>query len=187
MPGPRPIFPTGNIAAVFTKKKQFFQPFIENYFQYKKLPFVGMYTLYNPVLLVNDLNLARNILVRDFNHFETHGTLACEKVDPLSVHIFNLHGDKWRKVRQNFSPIFSTGKVKSMVSHLLAVTKDFQWHIDKAVSEKRAENLTLSFSLFSLDVIGRVAFGIECNSFRDPDSSFVKNVFEFFQPSNAYW
>lgn len=187
VPGPAPAFPAGNITNVFTKREQFFQPFVENYVKYKKYPFIGMYTLYNPVILVNDLHLARNILIRDFNHFEAHGTLACEKVDPLSVHIFNLHGDKWRKLRQSFSPIFTTGKIKGMVHHLLAVAKDFQKHIDDTMKEVDKQNMSLAFSKFSIDVIGRVAFGLECNSFKDPNSAYVKNGVEFFEPSTLYW
>lgn len=187
VPGPAPTFPTGNIYSVFRKRKQFFQPFVEKYFEYKKYPFVGMFTLYNPVLLVNDLNLAKQILVRDFQHFETHGTVADHNIDPLSVHIFNLHGVKWRKVRHSFSPIFSSGKIKGMVTHLLAVAKDFQCHIDKAMKTNKAENLSLSLSKFSIDMIGRVAFGVECNSFQDSKSAFVKNASEFFEPSSNYW
>lgn len=47
-------------------------------------PFVGIYTVLCPILLVRDTTLAHSILVKDFAHFSERGIHCNEDYDPLS-------------------------------------------------------------------------------------------------------
>lgn len=58
------------------------------YKKYKNEKFVGMYLFWNPVLVVNDLNLIKNILVKDFNHFHDRGITIDTDLEPLGGKIF---------------------------------------------------------------------------------------------------
>ena len=54
---------------------------------------IGWYLMQSPRLLAVDLDLIKNILIKDFNHFSDRGVFNDSEVDPLSAHLFALEGD----------------------------------------------------------------------------------------------
>ena len=82
----------------------------------KQHPFHGYYVLFEPVISINDPDLIRDVLVKDFPHFCDRGWFFNEKVDPMSGHLFILPGERWKRLRGKLSPIFTSGKLKQMYS-----------------------------------------------------------------------
>lgn len=64
-------FPFGSAPAwnVMTGKKSFLNMLHSIYEQYKLLPVVGYVFVDKPLLLINDIELVKNILIKDFDHF----------------------------------------------------------------------------------------------------------------------
>lgn len=80
--------------------------------------FVGIYQLQTPTLLLRDPEIIRLFLVKSFAHFTDRGFFYDGHREPLTKHLVNLEGDKWKTLRQKLTPTFSSGKIKSMLGLL---------------------------------------------------------------------
>jgi cytochrome P450 family 6 len=165
----------GNLDAVGTEY-HISQFFVNYYKKTKELgqAFCGLYFSITPVLLLVDLELIKDILVRNFNNFPNRGMYFNEKDDPVSAHLFNIENDQWRSLRQKISPVFTTGKLKLMISTICDVADKLVEVIDKQMEETGQLEVKDTLARFTTDVIGSTAFGIDCNSLNDVDSKFYE-------------
>lgn len=69
----------------------------------------GAYFFQKPLYVPVDLELIKNILQKDFDHFVNHGMFVNEEVDPLTGNLFNLEDDRWRNLRVKLTPTFTSG------------------------------------------------------------------------------
>lgn len=197
VPFVKPQFPHGNLKGAFITTT--IGERLRDFYRELKGQSVigGIYFFISPVAIICDLDLLRNILVKDFQYFQNRGIYYNEKADPLSAHMFALEGDKWVNLRTKLSPTFTSGKMKMMHSTFLLVADQFRKHL-KPLAEQNAEvEIKELLASFTTDIIGNVAFGVECNSIEDPKSAFrlagrrvfertkwemVKNIFIFSFP-----
>ncbi|XP_063367313.1 probable cytochrome P450 6a14 [Cydia amplana] len=185
--GPKPTFPFGNIKDVIQRKSQFFQPYIDNYDKYKHLPYVGMYSFHRPVLSINDPDIAKLILIKDFDHFQAHGIFSGGEGDPLAGHLFNMHGEQWKMLRSKMSPTFTSGRVKMMYPLVEHIANEALSYVDLLYSNGETVNFTDLYAKYSMEIIGNVGFGVECNGFKNPNSEFYLRGYEYFEPQSGYW
>ncbi|CAG2177865.1 unnamed protein product [Oppiella nova] len=90
----------------------------------------GAYTVTGRMLVVNEPDLLRDILVRDFHVFADHRHIGpgSEKV---SKHIYFMLGDDdWRRVRSIVSAAFTSGKVRAMMAHVDHICNTFVDNLD---------------------------------------------------------
>ena len=79
------------------------------------------------VLLVNDIDIAKRMLIKDFDHFMDRTNLGLKfdhsKLgDRIFANMFIVQkGDIWKTQRSLMSPAFTTGKLKLMYPLLLKV------------------------------------------------------------------
>lgn len=112
-----PSIPVGNLGSVVAGRASIGVRLHQLYEQ-ASTPFVGIYMLFKPVLLIRDAALARRILSADFAHFHDRGVYCNPKYDPLSENLFAMTGHRWRALRSKLTPTFTTGKLKSMLSNI---------------------------------------------------------------------
>lgn len=67
-----------------------------------------------------------------------------------------------------------------MFSTILSVTNEFKSAIDKAMSSNPTIEMKDLLARFTTDIIGTCAFGIECNSLKDPKAKFREMGMKFF-------
>ncbi|XP_030388133.1 probable cytochrome P450 6a23 [Scaptodrosophila lebanonensis] len=171
-----PQFPVGNMEGL-RQSKHFLEILTPLYecFKGTGAPFAGLYMMLRPVVLVLDVELAKNILIKDFANFEDRGMYHNERDDPLTGHLFRIDGPKWRPLRHKMSPTFTSGKMKYMFDTVCAVGEE----LTRACAEQalNANNGILEISdlvaRYTSDVIGSCAFGLECNGLRNPQAEFA--------------
>ncbi|XP_011702929.1 PREDICTED: cytochrome P450 6d3-like [Wasmannia auropunctata] len=110
----KPVVPTGNVTKLVTGKLQTGVFFHDAYMKYKVHRAFGMYTFFKPNLVVADPDLIRTVLTKEFKSFHDHGMYCNEKIDPLSGNLFLMSGKKWRNMRVQMTPTFTSVKIKQM-------------------------------------------------------------------------
>lgn len=174
VPFVKPIIPYGNMKEMLKVRKHFGEVFQKIYEDTKPkgYQYIGAYFLARPVFVPIDTEIAKCVLLRDSSTFLDRRTYYNERDDPLSAHIFNLRGEKWRNLRQKFTPTFSTGQIKYMFDTIAECGKNLEEYIDQHVDEPL--HIREILGCFTTDIIASCAFGIECNTLQTPDSEFRK-------------
>ncbi|XP_060652618.1 cytochrome P450 6a2-like [Drosophila nasuta] len=173
---PHPFY--GNMVG-FRKNRVVHDIFEEYYNKFRKAghPFVGFSFLFKRSVLIIDTELAKNVLIKDFSNFADRGQFHNTHDDPLTGHLFNLDGKRWKEMRQRLSPTFTSGKMKFMFPTVIKVSEEFVKVMFEEVPAKSGGAIIEIKELmarFTTDVIGTCAFGIECNTLRTPDTDFRK-------------
>ncbi|XP_053665893.1 probable cytochrome P450 6a13 [Anopheles marshallii] len=164
-------FPLGNFAGL--RHKSVADVSIELYRQMDpKERFYGLSIMLQPTIMITDLDLIKTMLIKDFAYFPDHGVYHNERVDALSCHLFCLEGSKWKDIRSKLSPTFTSGRMRGMFPILMEVSKNFTHFLRTAVGSSGEVDVKDCCARMMIDNIGGCAFGIECNSFHDPDSAF---------------
>ncbi|GAB0087595.1 hypothetical protein DMENIID0001_019230 [Sergentomyia squamirostris] len=181
IPYVKPTFPLGNLWGA-GYKIHICELLQEIYTKTKgKHVIAGLYMFVYPIYLTLDLDFIKHVFVKDFHHFHDRGVYVNEKDDPLSGHLFSLAGQRWKNMRSKLSPTFTSGKMKMMHSTFVAVAKELQKHLDPIAERKQEIEIKDTLAKYTTDVIGNTAFGVECNSFTQPNSQFRtigKKVFD---------
>ncbi|XP_017468130.1 PREDICTED: cytochrome P450 6a9-like [Rhagoletis zephyria] len=143
------------------------------YLKYKGTgPFCGFYFFQCPAVVLLDIELIKNVLIRDFANFADRGMFNNERDDPLSGHLFLLDGHKWRSLRTKLSSTFTSGKMKLMLPMMIEVTQNLVEVMGEQLLEDNVVELKEILARYTTDIIGKVAFGIVCNSLRDSEAEF---------------
>lgn len=186
VPHIEPEFPYGNSRGI--SKDYSPNEFVKN--MYLKLkskgvgPIAGVYIYIQPQAYVMDLDLIKQILVKEFNIFTNRGIYHNEADDPLSANLAAVEDDAWRSLRQKISPTFTSGKLKVMFGTIAEISDKLIRTIEKETKSSGQLEVKDVLSRFTTDVIGSVAFGIECNSLEDPSTQFYKMGLKAFSSIN---
>lgn len=168
------IFPIGSIKDVGTKVS-LLEKFDDFYKEFKATsPAVGIFFLLKPTLLVIDPVLIRLIFVKDFASFHDRYVYYNKKDDPISAHMLALDGAEWRERRVKLTPTFTSAKMKTIFDLVDEIGDRFVRAIDKELQISNALEMHELLARFTTDIIGSVAFGIECNCLEDPNTDFRK-------------
>jgi len=110
---PTPFF--GNLKECALMNKTIGEQLQRFYNEHSDKPYVGIFSFDKPSLLIRDLELVKNILVKDFQSFTDHVFSADEKIDPIfGNNLAVLNGQLWHYIRSNLTPAFTSGKIKMM-------------------------------------------------------------------------
>merc|ERR1711953_398411 len=178
-------FPFGSNAAweCWLKGKSFLKFFDDSNEKYKEEKMYGVYHFGQRNLVVTDLELAKLMLVKDADHFTESFAVGTEYKDAhgeieklFSLMLTNMKGDEWKKMRAMVSPVFTSGKLKLMVPHIVKCGTNIEEHLKTAAMTGEVLEAREMFGKFTLDSIATSGFGIESNSFKDPENIFRINA-----------
>lgn len=83
--GPRPILGFGNFKDVIFSNISAGEYLMKIYKAYKEKPLVGIFNRTTPILIVKDLDLIKDVLIKDFSVFADRGFLIYKKVRILQT------------------------------------------------------------------------------------------------------
>lgn len=182
VPQLKPVFPFGNGGKIFHQRLSLIEQMDEWYHSTSE-PFVGVYTFFQPLLIVRDPDCIRNILIKDFPHFIDRVISVDAETDPLAAHLFNLKGDKWKNLRAKLTPTFTTGKLKATFKTLLDLNGPLLRHIERMASaDQTVECYNLAVNHTTNGIIS-AGFGIDIDCFADPNNPFRKHGRGISQPN----
>lgn len=179
--GPRPIPFIGNFGKVLIRKESITKFCVNIYRQFPNEKAIGLYQGYSATLILRDPELIKDVLIKDFAHFSDRGTKISN--DPLSENLFNAEIDPWRKMRHGFTPMFSSGKLKSMSPLIHTCVEEFQEYVDKLVEENVEHEIRALMAKYTLEVIGSCAFGLKLGNLTQDENLFREIADIIFKPS----
>jgi cytochrome P450 family 6 len=186
----QPAFPFGSLPGSVTKSVALNTNLLNQAKEAKGLPYYGLYILAGPILMVQDVETIRNILVKDFEYFVdrnppklSHIVLGGKtKSDNVwAAQMTSLSGDNWKDVRATFSPIFTSGKMKAMMVFIQEACRSMIGSIGKCAENNEAFELKEMLGKYSMDAIASCAFGVDAQSYTNKDSLFVKYANNIFK------
>ncbi|XP_054274267.1 cytochrome P450 6a2-like [Macrosteles quadrilineatus] len=155
----------------------------EWYNQFQGEKYFGFIQLTKPMLMVRDLDLINQIMVKDFNHFQDRGQPE-NKNDPITNNLFGMRGQMWREMRYKLTPTFTTGKLKGMFDQVTQCGGNMISRIDEQISKESPELNCKDFLFeYTADVIASCAFGIQFEPNSPEFNDFKSIVQSVFQPS----
>lgn len=147
----------------------------------------GIWDMRTPFVLVRDLQLLKQLTVKEFDHFTDHRVIFDTEMDSLMGNVLvALTGKKWREMRVTLSPAFTGSKMRAMFQLVTEVTGQLTRHL-REECEKSPEIIEWDMkdlcSKYTNDVIALCAFGIEVNTQKNPQNDFYRIGRSLMNPS----
>lgn len=181
VPFVKPTLLLGNTWGLGTKKTNG-ELMMDHYKELKGKDVVGgIFFWTRPVLLAMDLDVLKHIFVKDFTNFTNRGFYVNKKADPMTANLFFMENHDWRDMRTKLSPTFSSGKMKYMYQVMANVAVQLTDHLKPFAERNETIEMKDVVSRFTTDIIGSSAFGLECNSLKDPNTEFRKKGDQVFK------
>ncbi|CAB3239056.1 unnamed protein product [Arctia plantaginis] len=146
---------------------------------------VGMYETLNPVYIVNDVDVIKNITIKDFDHFVDRRDFASELDPTFGRSLINLKGEEWKEMRSTLSPAFTSSKIRLMVPFMVDVGEEMLKVLSKRIKDSESQYIDMSTkdltTRYANDVIASCAFGLKVDS-QSADSHFyvkAKEIVKF--------
>lgn len=144
--------------------------------------YLGLYFFDNPVLLIKDLEIAKDILVKN-SHVFPHRNFANDvPSDPIGTcNLFFLHAPASVTVRKKLTPCFTTGKIRSL---FLTTQKNCQQLLQYMEKKRETSDVIDTEEMFVKFVINSVIesfLGVDAEAFTNEDSPFL----QFFKENAA--
>ncbi|XP_014277803.1 probable cytochrome P450 6a14 [Halyomorpha halys] len=183
---PLPLF--GNSFSTALSITPAFKVQQEQYNYLKGQQYGGIWGFMEPKLLILDPQLIEQIMIKDFSCFtDRPGSAAANTTlgNQLGRHLVNENGNSWKTLRSKLSPVFSSGKLKTMIQQIMECSDVCVQHIDNKVAAGNALEVREEMAGFTMDVIGSCAFGLNINAMNDPNSKFKQLGQMMFKPSRT--
>lgn len=168
----QPSFPFGNFKSNFLQKQSFAELHDTLYREAPTEPFIGVYGLFRPILLLRDPSLIQKVLIKDFQHFVNRGTFVSEENDPLMAGLFFINGAKWKEFRVKLSPTFTSGKLKAMFTTLTDCANPLKILLNKSAKDKKVVEFREISACYATNTIASVVFGVDVDCITNPNTSF---------------
>lgn len=179
---PAPLF-GGNLQDFIFRRKSMAELVLQLYNnkQTKSCPAVGVRFLYKNALIIQDVELIKRVLVKDFNSFSCRTYSAEKSGDPLGANnLFLVKNPLWHDLRSKITPLFSTVKMRGFFDIVNGIGKEFNEKLNEDIPHENTVDMKELNVFYMTDIYASCAFGIQANSIRDPNSEFGQRAIKMF-------
>ncbi|XP_026741226.1 cytochrome P450 6B2-like [Trichoplusia ni] len=157
--GPETTVFFGNIKESALRQKNVGVLMQEIYDMFPDEKVVGLYRMTTPSLLIRDLDIIKNIMIRDFELFTDRGVEFSKK--GFGENLFHADGDTWRALRSRFTPMFTTGKLKHMFPIMTERGDFFMKYVNKMAEKNPEFEVHSLIQKYTVSAVCSCAFGLE--------------------------
>lgn len=186
VPFVKPKTPFGNIYPPW-KERDIFGNTIRSWYEELKhcgRKLGGAYIFTSPVLVLLDPELIKDILIKNFDHFTDQGVYYNEKGEPLSAHLLNVEGERWKNMRSKLSPTFTSGKMRLMFPALVKYSEQIQEVLIEHSKVNEPVDFKDTFLRYTTNVVCSLSFGIDSNCFKNENSEIIRRGKMIFEASS---
>ena len=175
----------GNLGEVFTKGK--FKLFLDWTEKYGKV--FGYYEGDTPTLVVADPDMVRDILIKQFNTFDSRRPFL-NNLDTPFTDMFIARGNKWKRIRSLTTPTFSAKKMKMMSPLIHQSIDKLMNRLEQRAKDDKDFDIYGDFQCLTLDVIASTVFSYDTDTFNttvenNPFLHHIQKVFDLGNPDKT--
>ncbi|XP_055890425.1 cytochrome P450 3A24-like [Biomphalaria glabrata] len=137
------------------------------------------------MLISRDVELLRQILVKDFNNF-TDRAVSAATVSPVKHGLFFLEGKNWRRMRHILSPSFTTGKLKHMCPTIDQAARRLTSVLESLAKKGELLPVKKITGQYTSEIIARTGFGLETHCLGEEDDEFTRLTKGFLKIHNPF-
>nr|AFJ11398.1 thromboxane A synthase [Penaeus monodon] len=139
----------------------------------------GYYIGWKPTLVVSDLDMIKDILIKEFHNFANRPKLVIE-AQPVVHTVVGLRDQRWKDVRSILAPTFSMVKMKHMAGIMNEKVDELLSIIGKKSNADEPIEWYSTYQGLTLDVISECALAMKTTCQRDQEKS------EFFMAVRSF-
>ena len=143
----------------------------------------GYYEGSTPVLSVADPDMAREILIKQFNIFQQRKFLLDSTKDPYAG-MFITFGQKWKRVRGISSPTFSGKNMKIMSPLVQRSIEKLMRRFEERSNKNEEFDISKDLKCLTLDIIASTVFSYDTDIFNTENSIFIQKLNQVFSNLN---
>ncbi|CAG2105687.1 unnamed protein product [Medioppia subpectinata] len=140
----------------------------------------GIYEIAKPVLYLSDLELIRDVLVKDFHIFNNRRDFSTGAEPLLDNMVSVVRDEQWKKIRSIMSPTFSTGKLKKMMPLIVECRNSLIDNLDKIAKTDGQTDMKRLLGAYAMEVVIQVAFGTKVDAMFDENNPIIENARKIF-------
>lgn len=168
--GPKPIPFFGNYIDVFLRRKHPGMLFDEVYKQYPDEKVVGLYRMVSPTLLIRDLDIVKQVLIKDFDSFPDRGVYYSKKL--CGDNLFHADLTVMKVLRKQLTSVFTPNKFKAIFHGLAGRADKFIDYIENTTIKEPELNVLPVFRRYGADSIMMAAFGLDVDPYNEDNDLF---------------
>lgn len=171
IPGPKPITFYGNLKDFIKGKSPLAWCLKQIYDSYPNEPFVGIYILDEPTLLIRSPELIKQILVKDYNIFRNRFASVAPDRNLSSFLLFFMRNPYSKDIRAKLSHSFSSLRIKSWIPPINDVSKEMTDYILNAKTVQDAKEIG---ERYAVEILTRCWWNVKADCFKNSNSEFLQ-------------
>ncbi|XP_073960423.1 cytochrome P450 6B5-like [Choristoneura fumiferana] len=166
--GPTPVPLFGNIMESTLRRAPIMVVMKKIYDQFPNEKVVGVYRMTTPNLLIRDPDIIKQIMIKDFDFFVDRGIEFSK--EGLGANLFHADADTWRILRNKFTPLFTSGKLKNMLYLITERADNFIDHVEQISQKHPEQEMYQLVQKFTMTTIAACAFGLDIDTTKESET-----------------